>query len=77
LKLTYKNSADKLKKGYKNPGVIGQAINQTYGSNSYGGEFISGQDLIEGKFYIQDTGTGDKIVFKVIKGEPQEVHRIR
>jgi hypothetical protein len=71
------NSADKLKKGYKNPGVIGQAINQTYGSNSYGGEFISGQDLIEGKFYIQDTGTGDKIVFKVIKGEPQEVHRIR
>jgi hypothetical protein len=38
---------------------------------------MPGQKLIEGKFYIQDTGTGDKIVFKVIEGEPQEVHRIR
>jgi hypothetical protein len=66
-----------LGKNYKNPGVIGQAIDKKYGSNSYGGEFMPGQDLIEGKFYIQDTGTGDKIVFKVIKGEPQEVHRIR
>ena len=70
-------SAKNLSKNYKNPGVIGQAIDKKYGSNSYGGEFISGQKLIEGKFYIQDTGTGDKIVFKVINGEPQEVHRIR
>jgi hypothetical protein len=70
-------SAKSLNKSYKNPGVIGQAIDKSYGSNRYGGEFIPGQKLIEGKFYIQDTGTGDKIVFKVIKGEPQEVHRIR
>jgi len=70
-------TAKNLGKNYKNPGVIGQAIDKKYGSNSYGGEFMPGQKLIEGKFYIQDTGTGDKIVFKVIEGEPQEVHRIR
>jgi len=70
-------TAKNLNKNYKNPGVIGQAIDKKYGSNSYGGEFSPGQKLVEGKFYIQDTGTGDKIVFKVIEGEPQEVHRIR
>ncbi len=34
------------------------------------------KDYIEGKFNIQDTGTGEKIVFKIVEGKAQEVHRI-
>ena len=71
------DSAKALGKSYKNIGVIGNAINKKYGSGSFGGEVAEGKDYIEDKYYIQDTGTGEKIVFKIIKGEPVEVHRIR
>ena len=71
------DSAKALGKSYKNIGVIGNAINKKYGSGSFGGEVADGKDYIEDKYYIQDTGTGEKIVFKIIKGEPVEVHRIR
>ena len=71
------DSAKALGKSYKNIGVIGNAINKKYGSGSFGGEVAEGKDYIEGKFYIQDTGTGEKIVFKIIESQPVEVHRIR
>ena len=39
------------------------------------GGYEGGGD-VEGKYYIQDTGTGEKIVFKIVKGKAEEVHRI-
>tara|TARA_R100000231_G_scaffold24900_2_gene22949 strand:- start:3300 stop:4430 length:1131 start_codon:yes stop_codon:yes gene_type:complete len=71
------DSAKALGKSYKNIGVIGNAINKKYGSGSFGGEVAEDKNYIEGKFYIQDTGTGEKIVFKIIDSQPVEVHRIR
>ena len=70
------DTAKSLGKSYKNTGVIGNTINKKYGSGSFGGEIAEGKDYVEGKFYIQDTGTGEKIVFKIVEGEAQEVHRI-
>jgi len=70
------DTAKSLGKSYKNTGVIGNTINKKYGSGSFGGEIAEGKDYVEGKFYIQDTGTGEKIVFKIVEGKAQEVHRI-
>ena len=55
---------------------IGNTINKKYGSGSFGGEVSDDTNYVEGKYYIQDTGTGEKIVFKIIEGEAKEVHRI-
>lgn len=71
------DSAQALNKGYKTIGAIGNAINKKYGSGSFGGEVGDDTNYVEGKFYIQDTGTGEKIVFKIIKGKAVEVHRVR
>ena len=70
------DTAKSLGKSYKNLGVIGNTINKKYGSGSFGGEVGDDVNYVEGKFYIQDTGTGEKIVFKIIKGKAEEVHRI-
>jgi len=70
-------SAKSLGKRQTNMGVIANAINKKYGSGSFGGEVAENKDYVEGKFYIKDTGTGEKIIFKIIKGDIQEVHRIR
>ena len=70
------DTAKSLGKSYKNIGVIGNTINKKYGSGSFGGEVSDDTNYVEGKYYIQDTGTGEKIVFKIIEGEAKEVHRI-
>ena len=62
---------------YRGGGITGLYPRQKYGAGSFGGEVAECKDYIEDKYYIQDTGTGEKIVFKIIKGEPVEVHRIR
>ena len=71
------DSAKSLGKSYKNIGVIGNAINKKYGSGSFGGQVSDDTNYVEGKFYIQDTGAGEKIVFKIIEGKAVEVHRVR
>ncbi len=70
------DTAKSLGKSYKNLGVIGNTINKKYGSGSFGGEVSDDTDYVEGKYYIQDKGDGEKIVFKIIEGKAQEVHRI-
>ena len=70
------DTAKSLGKSYKNLGVIGNTINKKYGSGSFGGEVSDDTDYVEGKYYIQDTGGGEKIVFKIVEGKAQEVHRI-
>ena len=70
------DTSKSLGKNYKNLGVIGNTINKKYGSGSFGGEVGDDVNYVEGKFYIQDTGTGEKIVFKIIEGKAEEVHRI-
>lgn len=70
------DTAKSLGKSYKNIGVIGNTINKKYGSGSFGGEVSDDTNYVEGKYYIQDTGTGEKIVFKIIEGEAKEIHRI-
>jgi len=70
------DTAKSLGKSYKNMGVIGNTINKKYGSGSFGGEVSDDTNYVEGKYYIQDTGTGEKIVFKIVKGKAEEVHRI-
>ena len=70
------DTAKSLGKSYKNLGVIGNTINKKYGSGSFGGEVSDDTDYVEGKYYIQDTGDGEKIVFKIVEGKAQEVHRI-
>jgi len=55
---------------------FGNTINKKYGSGSFGGEVSDDTNYVEGKYYIQDTGTGEKIVFKIVKGKAEEVHRI-
>ena len=70
------DTAKSLGKSYKNMGVIGNTINKKYGSGSFGGEVSDDTNYVEGKYYIQDTGTGEKIVFKIVEGKAEEVHRI-
>ena len=70
------DTAKSLGKSYKNIGVIGNTINKKYGSGSFGGEVSDDTNYVEGKYYIQDTGTGEKIVFKIVEGKAEEVHRI-
>jgi hypothetical protein len=70
------DTAKSLGKSYKNMGVIGNTINKKYGSGSFGGEVKDDTNYVEGKYYIQDTGTGEKIVFKIVEGKAEEVHRI-
>jgi len=70
------DTAKSLGKSYKNLGVIGNTINKKYGSGSFGGEVSDDTNYVEGKYYIQDTGGGEKIVFKIVEGKAQEVHRI-
>ena len=71
------DSAKSLGKSYKNIGVIGNAINKKYGSGSFGGQVSDDTNYVEGIFYIQDTGAGEKIVFKIVEGKAVEVHRVR
>ena len=71
------DSAKALDKGYKTIGSISNAINKKYGSGSFGGEVADDTNYVEGKFYVQDTGTGEKIIFKIIEGKAVEVHRVR